>query len=343
MRIEQLTFTRFLAAISIVIFHYGHKSFLFNNKYVDFIFKQANIGVSYFFLLSGFVMIIAYHKKESIKPVQYLKNRFARIYPIYLFAIILVLLGQVLINNIEVTNLFLNLFLVQSWVPDKALTFNPPGWSLSVELVFYVIFPFLYNHFYKKLNLKKIVICILLFWFVFQVIYNLFINTENHLFRNFLVYNPLMHLNVFFIGNVSGLLFIKYFKDKRKNYNLLILSIIICILLVLNFDFGLNYHNGLLSIFFIPFILLLSINNSRLTKVLNKKVFIFLGEISYGIYILQFPVFSLVSAYSLKKYLNIYDETVLFLIRLVILIILSSITYKFIEKPLQKHIKKKKK
>ena len=44
MRIEQLTFTRFVAAISIVIFHYGKDVPPFN--YLSFLFQQANIGVS---------------------------------------------------------------------------------------------------------------------------------------------------------------------------------------------------------------------------------------------------------------------------------------------------------
>ena len=59
MRIEQLTFTRFLAATSIVIFHYGVKCYPFNNNEIAFIFKSADVGVSYFFILSGFVMLLA--------------------------------------------------------------------------------------------------------------------------------------------------------------------------------------------------------------------------------------------------------------------------------------------
>ncbi|MDW5290748.1 hypothetical protein [Formosa sp. PL04] len=64
MRLEQITFTRFLAAISIVIFHHGKNIFPFNQEGVSFIIKQANIGVSYFFILSGFVMVIAYGNKK---------------------------------------------------------------------------------------------------------------------------------------------------------------------------------------------------------------------------------------------------------------------------------------
>jgi peptidoglycan/LPS O-acetylase OafA/YrhL len=87
MRIEQLTFTRFIAAVSIVIFHFGSGRFPLNILYPQFIFKQANVSVSYFFILSGFVMIVAYHKNSNIDFIAYMKNRFARIYPVYFIAI----------------------------------------------------------------------------------------------------------------------------------------------------------------------------------------------------------------------------------------------------------------
>ena len=148
MRLEQLTFTRFLAALSILIFHYGQGIEIFYNQYTTFIFEQANVGVSYFFILSGFVMIIAYGNKEKIIFWDFLKNRLARIYPIYFLAIILILISKLLKEN--TSDLILNLLMIQSWVPSKALTVNFPGWSLSVELFFYALFPFLLNYVYSK-------------------------------------------------------------------------------------------------------------------------------------------------------------------------------------------------
>ena len=149
MRIEQLTFTRFIAASLIVIFHYGIDIFPFNLQKTMFL--GANIGVSYFFVLSGFVMIIAYHKKQKISVLNYLRNRFARIYPVYLLAT-LILVGYYLVaTNVDVKpiDLILNITLLQSWVPAKVLTLNFPGWSLSVEFFFYVQktlkLPFLQN------------------------------------------------------------------------------------------------------------------------------------------------------------------------------------------------------
>jgi peptidoglycan/LPS O-acetylase OafA/YrhL len=60
MRAEQITFTRFFAALSIVVFHFGKNISPFNESSIKILFLQAHIGVSYFFLLSGFIMILAY-------------------------------------------------------------------------------------------------------------------------------------------------------------------------------------------------------------------------------------------------------------------------------------------
>lgn len=87
--LHQLTFTRFLAAIAIVIFHYGGSAFPFQTPILKSLFSNANVGVSFFFILSGFVMMIAYGARQSeINFREYFINRFARIYPIYFLALI---------------------------------------------------------------------------------------------------------------------------------------------------------------------------------------------------------------------------------------------------------------
>lgn len=341
MRLEQLTFTRFLAAISIVIFHYGGKSFIFNNPNVDFIFRNANICVSYFFILSGFVMMLAYGAKSHISPLVYFKNRFARIYPVYFLAILLTLFIQVKTKTIDLPGLFLNVFMIQSWLPGEFLSFNPPGWSLSVELVFYAVFPFVFNKVLQKSPIKKSVLFIVLFWIFSQ----LFIQTL------FLFYpgstltrmdgNPLMHLNEFLIGNLVAFLFMKKSQKEEGNYDFQILILFGMILLALKFPFGLHYNNGLMAILFVPLIVLISLNNGIITKIFRKKAFVFLGEISYGIYILQCPIYSLFSAYSVNKYLHITDPTIVFLLRFIILIIVSGLSYIYIEKPIKNIIRLK--
>jgi peptidoglycan/LPS O-acetylase OafA/YrhL len=341
MRIEQITFTRFLAAFSIVIFHYGLKIFPFNNEIISFIFKNANIGVSYFFLLSGFVMIIAYANKSKLKFFEFVKNRFARIYPVYLLAIILTFFYVVLSKNaIDFKGLILNLFLLQAWFPGKATSFNGPGWSLSVEFFFYFLFPFLLNAIYNKKKIRTVIFPILLIWVISQIFLNVFLSTNFYegypsKTHDFIFYFPLMHLNEFLFGNLTGLIFIKI-SSAKKNYDWLIFIIAIFLILWIKNPLGLNFHNGLLSLLFAPLILLISLNEGNLTKILNIKFFIFLGEISFGMYILQYPVFIWIQG--VFKYFHVLQPLLEFYLALLILLIVSAGSYVFIETPLRKKI-----
>lgn len=100
--INQLTFTRFIAAILIVILHFGG---IFKGKisFIDDIWEHFNLGVSYFYVLSGFVMIVAYKNLEKINSKKYYINRLARIYPLHILSMLLVIffiLLEIINNNI---------------------------------------------------------------------------------------------------------------------------------------------------------------------------------------------------------------------------------------------------
>ena len=107
-------------------------------------------------------MIIAYQNNSTIHFFTYLKNRFARVYPVYFLAILLTLFIY-MFKGIKLMDLFLNIIMLQAWVPGKALTVNFPGWSLSVELFFYISFPILFNYFYKDGYRKSIAYFVLFF------------------------------------------------------------------------------------------------------------------------------------------------------------------------------------
>lgn len=343
MRIEQLTFTRFLAAIAIVIFHFGEKISPFSSNYISFLLKQANVGVSYFFILSGFVMIIAYGNKDKIRPIEYFKNRFARIYPVYLLAIVL-FLAYLLYNSFTVDygGLSLNALVIQSWVPGKALSFNRPGWSLSVELFFYLSFPFLFNHIYKKYDYKKLILPVLLIWGLSQTLvhiglYSSFYKGFPSQSHDLLFYFPLMHCNEFLLGNLAGLIFIHRWKNKPANtdWYLLVGFAILCVWL--KFNHYVVLHNGMLMLVFIPIIILTAINNGSISRIFNRKICIFLGEISYGIYILQIPVYKWCT--DLLSKMKITNPSSVFYISLIALLVISSLSYVYIETPLRKKIK----
>ncbi|NUY80985.1 acyltransferase [Flavobacterium sp. MAH-1] len=329
--------------MSIVIFHYGKGSFLIDNEYVSFIFRQANVGVSYFFILSGFVMIVAYGNKGPVSFADYLRNRLARIYPVYLLALFLTFGIELLKNKVVIGNYVLNLLMLQSWVPAKALTTNGPGWSLSVELFFYALLPLLMNRVFSKTKLKFNAFWIVGFWLASQILFHLIVYEKLSvpLYRKSdILFNPIMHLNEFLTGNLAGLFFVSRLKNAQRNCLPAILAILFALVVLLKFPTGIDFHNGFLAVLFVPLIVFIAISNDLVTRTISGKNFVFLGEISFGIYILQSPVMKIFTIVEhqlgLQKHV---DFTVLLLVRVTVLIAIAAVSYLYFEKPLRNKIK----
>lgn len=343
LKVNQLTFLRFIAAVLVVIWHFGLDIYPFNKYSINF-FGKGDLGVSFFFFLSGFVMILAYKEKEKIYFKNYIIKRIARIYPVFLVSILLLLLNKFISNSsyINFKGMFLSLSMLQAWVFGNQLSFNMASWTLSVEFLFYIIFPFLYNRFYAKKKItKKMIFTIVSIWGLTQVIILvlkpsfLFTYTNQmDIYYEYMRLYPLMHVNQFLLGNLIGLFFIK--ENKKYNYDLLIILNSCLIFVVLNYVTGVNFFHGLSLLLFAPLIYMISKNNGIFTKILSKKPMVFLGEISYGIYILQYPVFYLLEkVYDSFKYNNF---TFRFYISIITLIFLSGISYVFLEKTMRKLI-----
>ena len=338
MKISQITFTRFVAAMAIVISHFNKDLFLYKISFISDIFLRANVGVSYFFILSGFIMIVAYHRKKKISYRDFYRNRVARIYPLYVVGLLLYLVTRCF--DFSFYKAFLYLSGVQSWIPGKALILNFPGWSISVEFLFYLLFPLLYNYLYSKGN-KSIWIIAILIWIGTQVFSNLYINspsykgphTESH---EFIHYFPLWHINEFLIGNLAGLFFVK--NRKEKNYDLAVIVLFVGVMLSLVF-IPLNFHNGLMAVLFVPVIYFISCNTGFLTKIFSLKPLEFLGEISYAIYIIHIPLLYILRSV-LWDYFQVSQSDTVFWIYILVLMAVSAIFYRFIEKPMRDYIKK---
>lgn len=338
MRIDQLTFTRFLAALVIVILHFGKKVYPFST--IPDLVLQANYAVSYFYILSGFIMVVSYAKYDHISSFDYYKNRLARIYPIYLLGLLLYLPIRISLFPVDFV-LFFHVVSLQSWVPGWAMMYNFPGWSISVEMFFYAIFPLLANHLYNKRKyLKYVVTGVLLIWVATQIAFNYLLDIPGYApehSKNFelLYYFPLMHLSSFLMGNLGGLFYVKYKNAARRNYDLAILALVLILFLICRFRFpeGVDYHNGLLAIIYIPFILLMSWNTGFISRLFNRKELVFLGEISYSFYIFQLPVFYY------GKQLMIDSPTAAFWVSLAVLLLLSSLSFVYVEKPMREKIR----
>ncbi|WP_405970343.1 acyltransferase [Streptomyces sp. NBC_00988] len=149
-RLPSLTGLRFIAAALVFFFH-ASLIFISMNPFADpdtadgfrWLFSKAGwMGVSFFFVLSGFVLTWSARPGDTVTG--FWRRRLLKIFPnhIVTWALALVVVAQ---TATPVRVWLPNLFLVHSWFPDPAvyLSLNAPAWSLCSELLFYLLFPFL--------------------------------------------------------------------------------------------------------------------------------------------------------------------------------------------------------
>lgn len=132
-----LTSLRFFAAALVVFEHY-------------FGFRYGHAGVSFFYVLSGFILAYNYGGKVSTpsKLWEFFAKRIARLYPIHLLTLFAALPVALLIDfrddlMLAPSAFVANVLLLQSFVPVKLVYFgfNSVSWSISDEAFFYAVFP----------------------------------------------------------------------------------------------------------------------------------------------------------------------------------------------------------
>ncbi|MGB0933278.1 MAG: acyltransferase family protein [Lishizhenia sp.] len=338
--LNALTFPRFILAIMVVVFHYGQEAFPFGpEKYALTKFAQnGNIAVSFFFFLSGFILTYKYwNKKINIKTF-YIK-RIARIYPIYiitLLVLVVLALYYSTVNYDGTVHLIFHALGLQSWISGTELYFNSPAWSLSVEFFFYLLFPFLLLGLKKLKRSTKLIL--ILGFYVFSVFQYYYFadyawkpNADS--WNSFLIYFPLWHLNTFLMGILGGLIFLRIENYKQRSwfwfFLALVSSLLFFYILASENTITRYAHNGALA----PLFILLSVGLAKDERVLNKvlgwKPLVFLGEISYGIYLWQFIVYILFTQFT--QFPSAYGRY--FYVYTFILVLVGAISYIWIEKP----------
>jgi len=138
--ITALTGLRVIAAW-MVFFHHFPISSEYLGSVVFNMQVQAHIGVSVFFVLSGFLIAFQYADQARLEARwvrDFLRNRFARIYPVYLLTTVIAL---VYFNNFDLKTWFLSLTLLRGFFGEFYFYHIGQAWSLSVEMVFYLLAP----------------------------------------------------------------------------------------------------------------------------------------------------------------------------------------------------------
>jgi len=344
--LDRLTFTRFIAAITVVFFHFTAGIPPFDNKQVASLLRNGPLAVSYFFVLSGFVMFSVYGSQcdKGFDTMKYWIARFARIYPVYLLGV----LGILLIGNHSLGDIFLQLTLMQSWSPAHALKVNDPAWSLSTEAFFYLIFPFL-GRVPVSIGLPATTVLAGFFWLLTQITHGSLLEAFGpDKVHDLAAYFPLLRLSEFTTGMVMAAWLAKINTKwiGRTTFDIFaVVTVTLIGLVLLNRDSALSWlppymqvEAGLMAPLFVMLIAFIVLGSGRLTGWMSWKPLQILGESSYALYILQLPLIVWMKNRVFNT-LELSNETQ-FWLYLAVLIVLSISIFFLIEKPARQFLRR---
>jgi len=359
-----LDVSRGIAALTVVLWHW--KFFAIKNNVMPsgfepesqplynilrLFYENGSMGVKYFFLLSGFIFFWLFSqpiKTKKISAWTFSIQRFARLYPLHFITLLCVSFFQFIYTYREgysfafpfndMYHFLLNLGFASKWGFQKGASFNAPVWSVSIEVLLYVIF--FGVAFFRQVG-----------WFFCLLVSVLsFILTRE-------IYHPVVNaLAMFFLG--GGVFFLTAIIVK-KNYMLtqLIYCLTIFFWWCVIFDYYIfNLSDYILSIGRVGKIFLIAFPQYLLFPLtvcslalheINKGSFLkpisWVGDITYSSYLLHFPLqllFALAVSFGVLSS-NFYLSPIYLVVYFVTLIPLSYITYIKFEKPMQRIIKNK--
>ncbi|MGN9910413.1 acyltransferase family protein [Phytohabitans sp. LJ34] len=147
-RLPSLTGLRFVAAFLVFGFHVHIEHLMAPGAVrttMEWLFGQGAVGVSFFFILSGFVLTWSARKGDT--AVRFWRRRIAKIYPNHVATWLVALAVAVVTGaGVSLAVALPNLVLAQAWSPDIDVFFglNTVSWSLACEAFFYAVFPLLF-------------------------------------------------------------------------------------------------------------------------------------------------------------------------------------------------------
>ena len=327
-----------ISLISVIIYHLYE-------------YRGTYIGVVLFFVISGYLITeVLYERDDSY--FKFIKRRYTKIFPPLITVLLFSCLAfyyfygflsvKLIFNSVSSLLGVSNIYQIYSGMSyfERSGDLFPllHTWSLSIEIQFYIIFPFLIYLFKKlKINIKVIAILILILSGISGALM---------FYKEYINYN----LSAIYYGTdtrifsiLMGSAFYFLFKDKEleaKKANIIsyiFLGIIILITLSVDYSSKTNYYGFLYLISILGgFITVTSLKTGFLDfKNPIAKPFSKLGEHSYVYYLWQYPIM----IYSLEyfKWSDIdYNYTVV--LQIIILVILSEISYKFLIESRQESI-----
>ena len=343
--LRALTGIRFFAAFYVVIFHSRIGGYFFEHGHyaAAYFFLSGYLAVPLFFLLSGFILAYTYEGQMEQRGDfrRFWEARFARIWPVYAISLLLSSVPGLVFPPLGVA--VATLCMVQAWNPfnaGMAGAWNFVCWTLSVEALFYLCFPWLQSWMERRtLRIQLLVIGLsLLVCVALNSGSRTLGYTAEGVFRRIPL--PLLHLSEFFTGVGLGNYFLRRsaLADARLNARILrgsgtwtYVSALATVALLCRAP---GRWTSLVVIAFSALIFGLAAEKTLLSRFLATRVMVLGGGISYAIYLMQMPLKLWVSL--TFERLGIQLLSLRLVVTALLLIAVSLLLFKLVEDPARK-------
>lgn len=266
-------------------------------------------------MISGYVIFLTLDKTKT--PQEFIVSRFSRLYPVYWVAVLLTYAITSLLllprYDVSLTDALINLSMVQELA--RVPHIDNVYWTLHRELGFYLLTGSLFYTAARKYIIHMIAAII------FANIFVLYFGLLDKIPGLWRIYSalPIMQLHLFGLGMVLYLLH----RDRIMNWQFY-LMVTLC---VVSAGIAVDTTHSLIVALLFACIFLATRMQSRLFRL---PYLLFLGEISYPLYLIHNNVGS-ATIYTLEK--NGMSVFLSVLLTILLVIILATAINKFIEKP----------
>jgi peptidoglycan/LPS O-acetylase OafA/YrhL len=314
-QLDALTGLRYVAAMQVLLYHVYFPASAAAPGWVRALLGSGYVGVSLFFVLSGFVLAYNYLEPLAggrVSRREFWTARIARVYPVYLLGLLaglpVFVLWMLRVNPAPVALRWVAgvsaacVALVQAWAPQTACALNCPGWSLSAEAFFYLAFPFLVVP-VRRASTRGLLVACALAWIAALAVPAAYMAMRPERFHTItwstngawvlgLKLNPLLRFPEFLMGVAAGRLFLegRFQRIRWGSVEVAAATAVVAALLATPTVPYLLVHNGLLAPLFAALVVVLALGVGPLSRLLSRPAMLRLGGASYALYILHMPL-----------------------------------------------------
>ncbi len=339
--VPALTGLRGIAAWWVVIYHFSEPLERVLPAWMYEVVKQGYLAVDLFFILSGYVLYLAYAdslREMKWRPVwRFWVNRLIRIYPLYIFMVGFYLLNPLALwlfsksggelGRYEWDYFFASIFLMQNWGGFNDLQWNIPAWSISAEFAAYLICPLLITMAVPRFTKNQVALLVAIMCGAVGVAFVFAVCGKTSIGESIPTLGVVRCVLEFWMGLCLGALCRTGFPENShsKILNSLGVVLVVCVIVLLVLLKLPNY-------FFVPcafafLIYILSQEDYVFSRFLSSSVVHYAGVISYSTYLVHYFIKDWV------KFLSDSIEFSHFLVYIVACMSASIILFRYVEEP----------